>query len=109
VQDSLWPDENAALEFELRANFPNVQYCLAHYADELSAAMKYRLFPRSARPGSSFKKLWFVSRALAAAHLKVKLTTALNLVSADRPEERALRRPRRSRKRGPVSFPAPAA
>ena len=112
-QELLWPDQDAAPqpEFELRADFPNVQYCLEHYTEQLAQAMKYRLFPKSSRPGHEFKRLWFISRALAAAHLKVKLSTAIKLVSSDRPEERALRRPRRARTVRPAdsasSSPAP--
>jgi hypothetical protein len=105
AQESLWPDQDTVPESEVRLDFPNVQYCLMHYADQLAEAMKYPLFPRSKRPGNRFRQLWFISRALAAAHCKTKLTTALKLVNASRPEERALRSPRRART---VRTPAPA-
>jgi hypothetical protein len=102
-QGNLWP------EIQQETDFPSVHYCLTHYAEDLIAAMEYRLFPRSERPFSNIKRLWFLSRALAAAHLKVKLSTALNMVTAETPEERALRRPRRPRTVRTASSPAPAA
>jgi hypothetical protein len=111
-QEALWPDEDVTPpKFELRADFPNVEYCLTHYAEQLAAAMKHTLFPRSARPGFLFKKLWFVCRAIAAAHVGCQLSTCLRTVNASRPDQRALARPRRPRTVRPVesSSPAPAA
>jgi hypothetical protein len=44
AQESLWPDQDAASPgFELRADFPNIDYCLTHYAEQLVEAMKMKV------------------------------------------------------------------
>lgn len=60
---------------------------LTQHAASFIAAKKDRLFPRSGRPTTRLKQLWFLSRALAGAALKVEPRTAINLVGSKRPEE----------------------
>ncbi|MGH9792026.1 MAG: hypothetical protein ACRD5W_12520 [Candidatus Acidiferrales bacterium] len=60
---------------------------LAQYAREFIAAKTDRRFPRSGRPSSQLKKLWFLSRALAGALYGVTARTATNLVGSRRPEQ----------------------
>jgi hypothetical protein len=101
----LFPEDRAT-NLWTEPGFPTPLECLTDHAEQFIAATNYRLFPRSARPSSMIRQLWFVSRALAAAHLRIGLTNALSMVTAERPEERATRRPRASgQKRKPASTP----
>ena len=80
---------------------------LAQFADQFIDAKKSAKFPRSDRPSSQPKQLWFLSRALAGAVLGVHPRTAVNLVGSKRPEEifeesragKPERKRRRSRRR----------
>ena len=60
---------------------------LAQYAEQFIDAKRSAKFPRSGRPSSQLKQLWFLSRALAGAVLGVHPRTAVNLVGSKRPEE----------------------
>jgi hypothetical protein len=60
---------------------------LSQHAKAFVAAMKDSRFPRSGRPTSQLKQLWFLSRALAGAVFEVKTRTAINLVGSNRPEQ----------------------
>lgn len=77
---------------------------LSQYAKQFIAAKKDRRFPRSRRPTSLMKQLWFLSRVLAGALYGVSARTATNLVGSKRPEQvfgesREARPSRRRRKR----------
>lgn len=60
---------------------------LAQYAPEFIEAKRDRRFPKSGRPTSRFKQLWFLSRALAGAVHGISTRTAINLIGAIRPDE----------------------
>jgi hypothetical protein len=60
---------------------------LAQHASTFIAAKKHPRFPRSDRPTSPLKQLWFLSRALAAAMYGFEVRTAINLVGSKRPEQ----------------------
>jgi hypothetical protein len=60
---------------------------LSQHASAFVAATKDSRFPRSGRPTSQLKQLWFLSRALAGAVFEVKTRTAINLVGSNRPEQ----------------------
>ena len=60
---------------------------LSQHASAFVAATKDSRFPRSGRPSSQLKQLWFLSRALAGAIFEVKTRTAINLVGSNRPEQ----------------------
>jgi hypothetical protein len=60
---------------------------LSQYAAEFIAAKRDPRFPRSGRPSSVLKQIWFLSRALAGALYGVQTRTAINLVGSKRPEE----------------------
>jgi hypothetical protein len=77
---------------------------LTKHAVEFIAAKKDRRFPRSGRPSSRLKQLWFLSRALAGAIFGMKTRTAINIVGSKRPEQvfeesRAAKPLRRKRKK----------
>ncbi len=60
---------------------------LSQHAEEFIAAKNDPRFPKSARPSSRLRQLWFLSRALAGAVFGVRARTAINLVGSTRPEE----------------------
>jgi hypothetical protein len=60
---------------------------LSQHASAFVDATKDSRFPRSGRPTSQLKQLWFLSRALAGAIFEVKTRTAINLVGSNRPEQ----------------------
>ena len=60
---------------------------LSEYASEFIAAKKHSRFPKSTRPRTRLKQLWFLSRALAGAAYGVKTRTTLNLIGSLRPEQ----------------------
>jgi hypothetical protein len=77
---------------------------LTQHAAEFIATKKDRRFPRSDRPSSRLKQLWFLSRALAGAIFGMKARTAINIVGSKRPEQvfeesRAAKPLRRKRKK----------
>lgn len=51
---------------------------LSKHASVFVAATKDSRFPRSDRPTSQLKQIWFLSRALAGAIFEVKTRTAIN-------------------------------
>ena len=57
------------------------------FAQQFLQAMKDRHYPRSRRPTTLRKKLWFLSRALAGAVDGISTRTAINLVPGKNPEE----------------------
>jgi hypothetical protein len=76
---------------------------LSRHAEQFIAARNDSRFPRSNRPSSQPKQLWFLSRALAGALFKVTTRTAVNLIGSLRPDEmfeesRAAKRARRRTK-----------
>jgi hypothetical protein len=77
---------------------------LTRHAAEFIATKLDRRFPRSGRPSSRLKQLWFLSRALAGAIFGMKARTAINIVGSKRPEQmfeesRAAKPLRRKRKK----------
>jgi hypothetical protein len=60
---------------------------LSQHAIEFIAAKSNARFPRSDRPSTKVRQLWFLSRALAGAVFGVKTRTAINLVGATNPEQ----------------------
>lgn len=60
---------------------------LAQYAPQFIEAKRDRRFPKSGRPTSRFKQLWFLSRALAGAVHGISTRTAVNIIGAIRPDE----------------------
>jgi hypothetical protein len=78
---------------------------LSHYATEIIAAKRERRFPKSARPSSRRRQMWFLSCALAGALYGVAPRTAINLIGSARPKEpsensHAIKTSRTTRKRG---------
>jgi len=62
---------------------------LAQYASQFVAAKNDPRFPKSGRPTSRKKQLWFLSRALAGAACGITTRTAINLIGSVRPDESA--------------------
>lgn len=60
---------------------------LSQFATEFIAARNDSRFPKSGRPTSRLKQLWFLSRALAGAVHGLKTRTAINLIGSVRPDE----------------------
>jgi hypothetical protein len=60
---------------------------LSQYAAEFLTAKDDARYPKSVRPSSRLRQLWFLSRALAGAVFGVSTRTAINLVGSTRPEE----------------------
>ena len=77
---------------------------LSRYAEQFVAAKSDPRFPRSNRPTSLLKQLWFLSRALAGAVFGESTRTTINLVGSMRPEqmfeESCAAKPKRRRKGG---------
>jgi hypothetical protein len=76
---------------------------LSRYAEQFIKAKEDRRFPRSNRPSSELKQLWFLSRALAGASFGESTRTAINLVGSMRPEQifaqSGAAKPKRKRRR----------
>lgn len=67
---------------------------LSKYAEQFIAARHEPRFPRSDRPSSGKKRLWFLACALAGAVLGIETRTAVNLlVGVKRPTMRRKKRP----------------
>jgi hypothetical protein len=60
---------------------------LSQYASEFIDARKHPKYPKSERPSTKLKQIWFLSRALAGAVLGVETRTAVNHVGSIRPEQ----------------------
>lgn len=80
------------LQEVLRPNWPIsgaslLPSSLAQYASQFIEAKKDPRFPKSGRPTSRKKQLWFLSRALAGATCGISTRTAINLVGSLRPDE----------------------
>ena len=60
---------------------------LSEHATQFIAAKNDARFPKSGRPTSQLKQLWFLSRALAGALHDIEVRTAINLVGSTRPEQ----------------------
>ncbi len=60
---------------------------LSEYAAQFVAAKNDERYPRSERPSTLLKQLWFLSRALSGALHGVEVRTAINLVGSKRPEQ----------------------
>jgi hypothetical protein len=60
---------------------------LSDYANAFLAAKRHNRFPRSTRPTSQRKRLWFLSRALAGAVYGWRVRTAINLVGSKTPDQ----------------------
>lgn len=63
--------------------------CLSKYAEQFIEARKDPRFPKSGRPTSRLKQLWFLSRALAGAVHGMATRTAINQIGSVRPDEPA--------------------
>jgi hypothetical protein len=77
--------------------------CLTQFASEFIEALKDDRFPKSGRPSSRKKQLWFLSRTLAGAVYGIATRTAINLLGSVRPDEnndvaKLSKRPRRPSK-----------
>jgi hypothetical protein len=76
---------------------------LSDLAEQFVKAKNDSRFPRSNRPSSLFKQLWFLSRALAGALFGESTRTSINLVGSMRPEEMfeesGAAKPKRTRKK----------
>jgi hypothetical protein len=89
-----WPISNASL-------LPGT---LSQHASEFIEAKSSPKFPKSDRPSSRSKQLWFLSRALAGALHGITSRTAVNLIGSVRPDEMPVvakisKRRRRSKKK----------
>ena len=77
--------------------------CLEHYAEQFVRAKRDPKYPRSNRPSTLLKQLWFLSRALAGAVFRESPRTSINLVGSMRPEElfeeSGAAKPKRKRKK----------
>jgi len=62
-------------------------YYLGRYAEQFIEAKRGPKYPRSKRPSTLLKQLWFLSRALAGAAYGESPRTSINLVGSKRPEE----------------------
>jgi hypothetical protein len=60
---------------------------LSMYARVFVAAKNDKRFPRSGRPSSRAKQLWFLARTIAGAVYGVRIRTSQNLVGSKRPDE----------------------
>lgn len=60
---------------------------LSKYAEQFLAAKNDPRYPRTDRPSSKLKQIWFLSRALAGAVFNLSPRTTVNLVGSRRPEE----------------------
>jgi hypothetical protein len=75
-----------------RPNWPISQFsrlpdCLSQYATEFIDAKNDPRFPKSGRPTSRQKQMWFLSRALAGAIHGLSTRTSINLIGSVRPDE----------------------
>ncbi|MBB5338397.1 hypothetical protein [Tunturiibacter gelidoferens] len=75
-----------------RPNWPISQFsrlpdCLSQYASEFIDAKNDPRFPKSGRPTSRQKQMWFLSRALAGAVHGLSTRTSINLIGSVRPDE----------------------
>jgi hypothetical protein len=75
-----------------RPNWPISQFsrlpeCLSQYAAEFIGAKNDPRFPKSGRPTSRQKQMWFLSRALAGAVHGLSTRTSINLIGSVRPDE----------------------
>jgi hypothetical protein len=61
---------------------------LSKHPEQFIAARREPRFPRSDRPSSEKKRLWFFACALAAAVQGIETRTAINLLAAKRPKIR---------------------
>lgn len=95
VIDELLKSQNAERIADICADAPNwpiamgsvLPMYLCEHAAAFIAAKNNPRFPRSDRPTTTLKKLWFLSRALAGAVFEIEPRTAINLVGSKRPEE----------------------
>jgi len=60
---------------------------LSEHAEQFIEARKDPRFPKSGRPSSRLKQLWFLSRALAGAVHGIATRTAINQIGSVRPDE----------------------
>lgn len=60
---------------------------LERYAEQFIEAKRGPKYPRSTRPSTLLKQLWFLSRVLAGAMYGESSRTSINLVGSKRPEE----------------------
>lgn len=60
---------------------------LSDHAAQFIEARKDRRFPKSGRPSSRLKQLWFLSQALAGAAQGMATRTAINQLGSVRPDE----------------------
>lgn len=60
---------------------------ITQYWKEFAAAKKDSRFPRSKRPTTQEKQMWFLARALAGAAFGLQPRTAINLIGSTRPEQ----------------------
>jgi hypothetical protein len=94
VQRPAWPiSENSEL--------PSL---LIKHSSEFIEATRDPRFPKSGRPTSRLKQLWFLSRALAGAVHGISVRTSINRIGSVRPDEavqfsKRARSPRQARKK----------
>ena len=72
-----WPISGASM-------LPNA---LTQFASQFIAAKRDQRFPKSDRPTSRLRQLWFLSRVLAGATYGIQTRTAINLLGGIRPDE----------------------
>ena len=77
VRTPNWPISNLSL-------LPD---SLSRHASAFMEAKRDPRFPKSDRPSSRSKQLWFLSRALAGAVYGIRTRTAINLMGSVRPDE----------------------
>ena len=68
------------------ANGSTLPIHLSNHAEQFLTAKNEPRFPRSNRPSSRSKQLWFLSCALAGAVFGIQTRTAINLIGSKRPE-----------------------
>jgi hypothetical protein len=90
-----WPISNASL----------LPGALSQHASAFIEARSGPKFPKSDRPSSRSKQLWFLARALAGFSYGLETRTAINRISSVRPDEKnggiqITKRRRQSKKRG---------
>jgi len=77
---------------------PSLEEALDKHAEAFIAAKNDRRYPKSIRPSSHLKRLWFLSVGLAGAVLGREVRTAIDDLGATRPDQRPRRGSQRKRK-----------
>lgn len=85
VREGQWQDvEVPRWPIDQGSMFP---YYLSEYAEQFVAARNEPRYPRSTRPSSEAKRLWFSACAVAAGVTKIEIRTAINKLGSMPPSD----------------------